>query len=45
MKLLRGAAAMAVARMVYEQVRKPENQARLKVAIDRARDSARSRRR
>jgi hypothetical protein len=44
MKVLRKAAALAVAKMLYDQARKPENQAKLRSAVDRARESARSRR-
>jgi hypothetical protein len=43
MNLFRSAAAFAVAKKVYDQARKPENQARLKSAVDKARESARSR--
>ena len=44
MKLLRGAAALSAAKMVYDQARRPENQARLKAAVAKARDSRTSRR-
>jgi hypothetical protein len=37
MKLLRGAAAIGVAKTVYDQARKPENQARIKAALEKAR--------
>jgi hypothetical protein len=37
MRLLRSAAAIALAKAVYEQARKPENQARIKAAVDSAR--------
>jgi len=41
MKLMRAAAVAGVAKTVYTQARKPENQARIKVAIARARSSRR----
>lgn len=44
MKLLRGAAALSAAKMAYDQARKPENQAKLKSAVAKARES-RTRRR
>lgn len=44
MKMIRSAAALALARMVYEQARKPENQAKLRAAVEKARESARTRR-
>ncbi|WP_167305893.1 hypothetical protein [Nocardioides euryhalodurans] len=44
MKLLRGAAALSAAKMVYDQARKPENQARLKAAVAKARESRTGRR-
>ena len=37
MRLLRSAAAIGLAKAVYTQVRKPENQARIKAAVDSAR--------
>ena len=37
MKLIRSAAAIAIARRLYEEARKPQNQAKLKAALDRAR--------
>jgi hypothetical protein len=37
MRLLRSAAAIALAKAVYDQARKPENQARIKAAVDSAR--------
>ena len=43
MKLMRGAAALSAAKMVYDQARKPENQAKLKSAVAKAKES-RSRR-
>ncbi len=39
MKLLRGAAALGAAKMIYDQVRKPENQAKLKSAVAKAKES------
>lgn len=44
MKLMRGAAAVGAAKMVYDQARKPENQAKLKSAVAKARESRRGRR-
>jgi hypothetical protein len=41
MKLMRAAAVAGIARTVYSQARKPENQARIKGAIARARSSRR----
>ena len=38
MKLMRGAAALALGKKVYEEARKPENQARIKAAVARARE-------
>jgi hypothetical protein len=37
MKLLRSAAAIAIAKRVYEEARKPQNQAKIKAAVGRAR--------
>jgi hypothetical protein len=39
MKLLRSAAVIGVAKSVYDQARKPENQARIKQAVDKVRKS------
>jgi len=39
MKLMRAAALAGVAKMVFEQARKPENQARIKAAVAKARSS------
>lgn len=39
MKLMRGAAALGAAKMVYDQARKPENQAKLKSAVAKAKES------
>jgi hypothetical protein len=44
MKLVRGAAALGAAKMVYDQARKPENQAKLKSAVAKAKASRKSRR-
>jgi hypothetical protein len=44
MKLMRGAAALSAAKMVYDQARKPENQAKLKSAVAKAQASRRRRR-
>lgn len=43
MKLMRGAAALGAAKMVYGQARKPENQAKLKSAVAKAREARRRR--
>jgi hypothetical protein len=37
MKLLRGAAALGIAKKVYTEARKPQNQARIKSAVAKAR--------
>lgn len=39
MKLMRGAAALGAAKMVYDQARKPENQAKLRSAVAKAKES------
>ena len=44
MKLVRGAAALGAAKMVYDQARKPENQAKLKSAVAKAKESRTGRR-
>ncbi len=41
MKLVRGAAALGAAKMVYDRARKPENQAKLRAAVAKAKDSRR----
>jgi hypothetical protein len=41
MKLMRAAGMASVAKMVYDQARKPENQARIKRAVAKARSSRR----
>ena len=42
MKLMRGAAAFGAAKMVYDQARKPENQAKLRSAVEKVRESRRT---
>jgi hypothetical protein len=37
MKFIRSATAIGIARTVWKQARKPENQARIKSAVERAR--------
>jgi hypothetical protein len=37
MKLLRSAAALGIAKRVYDEARKPHNQAKIKSVVDRAR--------
>jgi hypothetical protein len=37
MKLIRSAAAIAIAKKVYDEARKPHNQAKIKSVVDRAR--------
>jgi hypothetical protein len=44
MKLLKSAAALSAAKMVYDQARKPENQARLKSAVAKAKEARTGRR-
>ena len=44
MKLVRGTAALGAAKMIYDQARKPENQAKLKSAVAKAKESRASRR-
>jgi hypothetical protein len=39
MKLMRTAAMIGIAKAVYDQARKPENQARIKEAVAKARSS------
>jgi hypothetical protein len=38
MKLFRTAAAVSIGRMVYQQARKPENQARIKAFVEKQRN-------
>jgi hypothetical protein len=45
MKLVKGAAALGAAKLIYDQARKPENQAKVKSAVAKAKESRRSRRR
>ena len=44
MKLMRGAALLSIAKVVYDQARKPENQARLKEALAKVKESRSGRR-
>ncbi|WP_158282932.1 hypothetical protein [Nocardioides silvaticus] len=44
MKLMRGAAALSAAKVVYDQARKPENQAKLKSAAAKLKESRKGRR-
>lgn len=37
MKLLRGVAALGIAKKVYSEARKPQNQARIKSAVEKVR--------
>lgn len=39
MKIFRSAAALGIAKTVYDQARRPENQARIKDAVAKARAS------
>jgi hypothetical protein len=39
MKLMRIAALGGIAKVVYDQARKPENQARIRAAVEKARSS------
>jgi hypothetical protein len=41
MKLMRAAAVVGIAKAVYDQARKPENQARIKEAVAKVRSSRR----
>jgi hypothetical protein len=43
MKLVRSAAALTAAKMIYDQARRPENQAKIKAVIARAKESRRPR--
>jgi hypothetical protein len=43
MKLMKRAATIGAAKMVYDQARKPENQARLKEAVAKAKEMKESR--
>ena len=45
MKLLPGAAAFTIAKKVYDEARKPQNQTRIKSAVDRVRSKRASQRR
>jgi hypothetical protein len=44
MKLMRSAAALSAAKMIYDQARRPENQAKIKAFIARAKESRATRR-
>ncbi len=44
MKLLRSAAAIGVARKLYTEAQKPENQRRIREAVDKARTKREQRR-
>jgi len=44
MKLIRSAAALGVAKKLYDEARKPKNQAKIKSAVDRARSRKKPRR-
>jgi hypothetical protein len=39
MRLLRSAGAIGIAKVIYDQARKPENQARLRALVEKARES------
>lgn len=43
MKLRRGAVLVGVAKKVYDESRKPENQARIKAAVEKVRERRRRR--
>jgi hypothetical protein len=45
MKLIRGAAALGIAKKVYDEARKPQNQARIKSAVEQVRSKRKSQRR
>lgn len=38
MRLLRSAGAIGIAKVIYDQARKPENQARLRALVEKARE-------
>jgi RecA-family ATPase len=44
MKLMRSVAAVGIAKKVYDEARKPENQARIKAAVERAKAKRANRR-
>jgi hypothetical protein len=44
MKLMRSAAAIGIAKKVYDEARKPQNQARIRSAVDRMRSRKKPRR-
>jgi hypothetical protein len=41
MRIMRGVAAIGIAKKVYDEARKPQNQARIRSAVDRARSRRR----
>jgi hypothetical protein len=43
MKLLRSAAVLGIAKRAYDEARKPQNQARIKAAVERARSKRKPR--
>jgi hypothetical protein len=43
MRIMRGVAAIGIAKKVYDEARKPQNQARIRSAVDRARSRRRKR--
>jgi len=44
MRLMRSAAAIGIAKKIYDEARKPENQRRIKAAVEKARQSRAARR-
>jgi hypothetical protein len=44
MKLMRSAAAIGIAKKVYDEARKPQNQAKIRSAVDRMRSRKKPRR-
>ncbi|MBP2391226.1 hypothetical protein [Aeromicrobium fastidiosum] len=43
MRIARGLTAIGIAKRVYDEARKPQNQARIKSAVDKARSRKRTR--
>ena len=43
MRIFRGVAAISIAKRVYDEARKPQNQARIKAAVERVRSSRKPR--
>lgn len=41
MRIMRGVAAIGIAKRIYTEARKPENQRRIKAAVDKARSRKR----